>query len=343
MAPGHGLVVATQQTNGTTYNPGLLSLSSPLQKSQVDQLTMSTVLETRLHAALATEQHAPPPTQIYYQEESDSEFVNSYDRDEMVRWLCLLTHDLHYRLEVFFRATNLLDTFLSLVKVRPKYLQCVTATCFYIGAKLEEKAEALQSLLEVLVQGYGCEFSQRDIQRMELIVMQKLDFKLTNYTPHDFLKMFHLVGVTEGSLSLPGCLSPEQHLCHTSLCLEAIVTNHTLMKFRPSLLALAVLGCDLKLLGCDWLTAVVTLQSLSKIQGRELSVCYESVLSEYSSVALQYPLLVTPYSAPVVEPPREGTQETSSFNLCTRTDLEDLPPASVGKHLVPKKTLIAAQ
>ena len=35
----------------------------------------------------------------------------------MVRWLCLLTHDLHYCLEVFFRATNLLDTFLSLVKV----------------------------------------------------------------------------------------------------------------------------------------------------------------------------------------------------------------------------------
>lgn len=52
--------------------------------------------------------------------------------------------------------------------------------------------QALQSLLEVLVQGYGCEFSQRDIQRMELIVMQKLDFKLTNYTPHDFLKMVGL-------------------------------------------------------------------------------------------------------------------------------------------------------
>ena len=29
---------------------------------------MSTVLETRLHAALATEKHTPPPTQIYYQE-----------------------------------------------------------------------------------------------------------------------------------------------------------------------------------------------------------------------------------------------------------------------------------
>ncbi len=61
--------------------------------------------------------HTHTPHTHTSQQESDSEFVNSYDRDEMVRWLCLLTHDLHYRLEVFFRATNLLDTFLSLVKV----------------------------------------------------------------------------------------------------------------------------------------------------------------------------------------------------------------------------------
>lgn len=35
---------------------------------KVCELTMSTLLETRLHAALATELHTPPPTQIYYQQ-----------------------------------------------------------------------------------------------------------------------------------------------------------------------------------------------------------------------------------------------------------------------------------
>ena len=50
----------------------------------------------------------------------------------------------------------------------------------------------VQSLLSVLVDGYGCEFTQRDVQRMELIIMQKLDFKLTNYTAHDFLKIVSL-------------------------------------------------------------------------------------------------------------------------------------------------------
>lgn len=113
---------------------------------------------------------------------------------------------------------------------------------------------------------------------------------------------------------------------------------------QPSLLALAVLGCDLKLLGCDWLTAIVTLQSVSKIQGRELSVCYESVLSEYTSVALQYPLLVTPHSSP--KSPREELKVPPplepSFNLVTQTDLQDLPAASVVENLATKDKLFVA-
>jgi len=97
-----------------------------------------------------------------------------------------------------------------------------------------------------------------------------------------------------------------------------------------------VLGCDLKLLGSDWLTAVVTLQSLSKIQGRELSVCYESVLSEYSSVALQYPLLVSPQ----IEPTMKAVPQETHVNLCKSTDLQKIPPVvSVGA----EEALFAAQ
>lgn len=68
-------------------------------------------------------------------QEGHSEFVGSEDRDEMVQWLCLLTDDLHYRLEVFFRATSLLDSFLSLMKVRLScswLSQSYTETCALI-------------------------------------------------------------------------------------------------------------------------------------------------------------------------------------------------------------------
>lgn len=274
----------------------LLQPDSPASESQKETKglsSMASLMESRLMAALSSEMQSHHHSSIYYEEGSDqSEFVNCHDRNRMVKWLCLLNHDLHYRLEVFFRATNLLDQFLSVMKVRPKFLQCVTATCFYTAAKLEEKADVVQSLLSVLVDGYGCEFTQRDVQRMELIIMQKLDFKLTNYTAHDFLKIFHVLGVSQGSLSLPEGLSAEQHLCHTTLCLESIVCNHQLMKFKPSVLALAVLGCDLKLLGCDWLSAILSLQTFAQTKGGELSICYESVIPHYAQIASQYPLFV---------------------------------------------------
>jgi hypothetical protein len=54
-----------------------------------------------------------------------------------------------------------------------------------------------------------------------------------------------------------------------------------------------VLGCDLKLLGCDWLTAVVTLQKLAGVRGGELSVCYETVAPFYNVIAMQHPLYIS--------------------------------------------------
>jgi len=53
--------------------------------------------------------------------------------------------------------------------------------------------QSVEVVLSALLQNYSCEFSARDVYRMELIVMQKLDFKLTNHTPYDFLKIVSLL------------------------------------------------------------------------------------------------------------------------------------------------------
>ena len=60
-----------------------------------------------------------------------------------------------------------------------------------------------------------------------------------------------------------------------------------------------MLGCDLKLLGCDWLTAVVTLQKLAAVRGGELSVCYETVAPFYNVVAIQHPLYISSKHPPL--------------------------------------------
>lgn len=47
----------------------------------------------------------------------------------------------------------------------------------------------MDTVLAAMMQNYSCEFSIRDVHKMELIVMQKLDCKLNSYTLYDFLKI----------------------------------------------------------------------------------------------------------------------------------------------------------
>ena len=47
------------------------------------------------------------------QAERGSEFAAACDRDRMAQWLSMLTRELQYKQEVYYRATSLLDAFLS--------------------------------------------------------------------------------------------------------------------------------------------------------------------------------------------------------------------------------------
>ncbi len=99
-----------------------------------------------------------------------------------------------------------------------------------------------------------------------------------------------------------------------------------------------MLGCDLKLLGCDWLTAVVTLQNLSEVRGRELSVCYEAVAPLYNVIATRHPLYIGPPSPPSVPVKEEEVEEEEEEGgegsppkhapTATETDKEGKPPVS---------------
>ena len=87
-----------------------------------------------------------------------------------------------------------------------------------------------------------------------------------------------------------------------------------------SLVALAVLGCDLKLLGCDWLTVVVTLQSLAQVRGGELSVCYEAVAPHYSMAALRYPLAISSNVTDKIKEVGSTSPKDNSYPRCRETD-----------------------
>ena len=79
---------------------------------------------------------------------------------------------------------------------------------------------------------------------------------------------------------------------HTHILSLPLPPSISLFLLQPSVLALAVLGCDLKLLGCDWLSTILSLQTFARIKGGELSICYEAVVPHYAQIASQYPLFI---------------------------------------------------
>ena len=94
---------------------------------------------------------------------------------------------------------------------------------------------------------------------------------------------FHSLALSSNLFRLPINLSVDRHLNHLFKCAQHVICSHQLMKHKvyntythswqyihysslqPSMLALAVLGCDLKLLECDWLSTILSLQTLSQV------------------------------------------------------------------------------
>lgn len=224
------------------------------------------------------------PTQQLPNNNSSTEHVDATLRDRAVIQLRDLTKRLKCYSETFARAVSILDAFLLMIKVKVKFLNCLTVTCFFIAAKLEEDIENVPSLHQVVKES-GCGCSCVDIQRMELIVMQKLDFDLVRTAPLEFLQIFHTLATINRMLQLPNGVTASQHLSQVTCKLESLLCCSHFLRFKPSVLALAVIGCELKLLCSDWLTILVTLQDKVQVDGALLSVCWEHVCSHYATMA----------------------------------------------------------
>lgn len=163
--------------------------------------------------------------------------VDASMRDESLTRLLSL-HRAYYDLSpaVFCKAVCLVDTFITRVRVKPKYMMCVATACYYIASKFETGKQP-RPTVDSLVRLARCGGSVADLVRMVDIVLTKLGASTvtavgaTSATTLDFLSAF-LSDVGLGCGELPTYLvrQVENALCATNLAL-----------FRPSCLALALL------------------------------------------------------------------------------------------------------
>ncbi|CDS40263.1 cyclin G2 [Echinococcus multilocularis] len=163
--------------------------------------------------------------------------VDASMRDESLTRLLSL-HRAYYDLSpvIFCKAVCLVDTFITRVKVKPKYMMCVATACYYIASKFETSKQP-RPTVDSLVRLTRCGGSVADLVRMVDIVLTKLGTSTvtavgaTSATTLDFLSAF-MNDAGLKCVDLPTFLvrQVENALCATNSAL-----------FRPSCLALALL------------------------------------------------------------------------------------------------------
>ncbi|XP_053319384.1 cyclin-G1 [Spea bombifrons] len=203
-------------------------------------------------------------------------------RDFEVKDLLSLTQFFGFSTETFSLAVNLMDRFLSKMKIQPKHLGCVGLTCFYLSVKATEE-ERNVPLATDLIRISQYKFTVFDMMRMEKIVLEKLGWKVKATTACHLLQLYHSLvyenlTIERKKLFMLEKLETQLKACHCRIGFS---------KAKPSALALSVLALEVqeqKLFELN--DAIEYLREYSKISCRDL-LCWKELvfkcLAEYST------------------------------------------------------------
>ncbi|XP_018493893.1 cyclin-I [Galendromus occidentalis] len=192
------------------------------------------------------------------------EEISGVQRDYTVRWFSSIANLFHLPSEVLFLATTLLDEFLQLVRVKPRFLQVIACSCFFLAAKMILDNEEMPSLASLIRCG-GCECSVSEVRRMEKVILERFGWDLTRATPLDFLHAYHAL-LENNCESVLGHEGPRKiaslkQLWESKLQL-LLAQNSVLANEKPSSVALALVSLEMEGLTPHWLLITVALQSL---------------------------------------------------------------------------------
>ncbi|XP_045205716.1 cyclin-I-like [Mercenaria mercenaria] len=213
---------------------------------------------------------------VHYKSNTGASETGGIHRDEVVSWLICLNRRFHFTPETVALGVALTDRFLSLVKVRPKYIQCVAISCFYVAAKTLEEDEVIPSAVD-LVKTSQCGCAVSDILRMEMIVLNKLQWSVKTVTQIDFLHIIHSLLMCYYPQLLEGVvnMTPSRHLSILSRNVFHCLCNHKMVGFRPITLTLAIISLELEQITQAWLSIINTVQKMADVEIDSLIRCRE--------------------------------------------------------------------
>ncbi|KAK9750980.1 hypothetical protein RND81_02G233700 [Saponaria officinalis] len=117
--------------------------------------------------------------------------IDAYSRSQSVAWILKMRAFYGFQAVTAYLAVNYMDRFLSLhhlPQTEGWAMQLLSVACMSLAAKMEEPL--VPSLLDLQVEGAKFIFEPKTIQRMELLVLDVLDWRLRLVTPFTFISFF---------------------------------------------------------------------------------------------------------------------------------------------------------
>ncbi|XP_054895331.1 cyclin-G2-like [Poeciliopsis prolifica] len=191
--------------------------------------------------------------------------VSAKCRDSKVKELWSLTSFFGYRTQTFVQAVNLLDRFLTIMKVQPKHVPCIGVCCLHISAKMVED-ESNVSPSHELIRISQSRFTVSDLNRMEKIISEKLSVDPDVVTALTFLHLYHsaVSSLFAEREEIPSIGRLEAQL---KACLCRLVFS----KAKPSVLALSLIAQEFEdLQSATLLKSIQQFQKHLKIGDSEL-------------------------------------------------------------------------
>jgi hypothetical protein len=209
---------------------------------------------------------------------SGDQSITEQQRDETAVCLARLAVEFRFMPETCGMAILLMDRVLQLVKVRSKYLQCVGVTCLYIAAKTLEEDENIPPTPD-LVRKSRCGCSFAEITRMEVVILSKLNWDILMPSAVDFLNMIHVVLIKRYPhlLCNQTNLRPSAYISCIMPKLIRCLTWHSLLRYKPSTIALTLISLELEQITPGWLRLILALQRMTNVGSEQLIQCRDAM------------------------------------------------------------------
>ncbi|PIN24940.1 G1/S-specific cyclin D [Handroanthus impetiginosus] len=172
-----------------------------------------------------------------YTSRSDHQSIDASVRAESAAWILKVQR--YYGLQPLtaYLSVNYFDRFLyshHLPKMNGWPLQLLSVACLSLAAKMEEPL--VPSLLDLQVEGAKFIYEPRTIQRMELLVLRVLDWRLRSISPFCYLRFFAFKIDPSGTYT-------EFLASRAKEIILSTIEETSFLEYRPSSIAAATILC----------------------------------------------------------------------------------------------------